>query len=78
MTPPAMDTGYLRCGTLLAARDGDEAEALGRELALRETLGLAVHRLRGERGATARAGARARRCASRSTSPTTTRSTRAS
>ena len=41
-----MDPGYLRCGTLLAARDADEAEALGRELALRESLGLAVHRLR--------------------------------
>ncbi len=41
-----MDTGYLRCGTLLAARDGDEAEALGRELALRERFGLAVQRLR--------------------------------
>lgn len=41
-----MDTGYLRCGTLLAARDGDEAEALARELALRESLGLAAHRLR--------------------------------
>ncbi len=42
-----MDTGYLRCGTLLAARDGDEAEALERELALRERFRLAVHRLRG-------------------------------
>jgi glycine oxidase len=41
-----MDTGYLRCGTLLAARDGDEAEALARELALRESLGLPAHRLR--------------------------------
>jgi glycine oxidase len=41
-----MDTGYLRCGTLLAARDGDEAEALARELALRESLGLAAHRLK--------------------------------
>jgi glycine oxidase len=41
-----VDTGYLRCGTLLAARDGDEAEALARELALRESLGLAAHRLR--------------------------------
>jgi glycine oxidase len=41
-----VDPGYLRCGTLLAARDGDEAEALGRELELRESLGLAVHRLR--------------------------------
>ena len=41
-----MDPGYLRCGTLLAARDADESESLGRELALRESLGLAVHRLR--------------------------------
>jgi glycine oxidase len=42
-----MDPGYLRCGTLLAARDADEAEALGRELELRQSLGLAVHRLLG-------------------------------
>jgi glycine oxidase len=41
-----MDTGYFRCGTLLAARDADEAEALGRELALRQSLGLGAHRLR--------------------------------
>jgi glycine oxidase len=41
-----VDTGYLPCGTLLLARDGDEAEALGRELALREQFGLAVRRLR--------------------------------
>jgi glycine oxidase len=41
-----LDTGYLRCGTLLVARDADEAEALGRELALRESLGLAARRLR--------------------------------
>ena len=41
-----LDPGYLRCGTLLAARDGDEAEALGREFELRQSLGLAVHRLR--------------------------------
>jgi glycine oxidase len=40
------DTGYLRCGTLLAARDGDEAEALNRELEMRESLGLSVNRLR--------------------------------
>jgi glycine oxidase len=38
--------GYHRCGTLLAARDADEAEALGRELAMRTRLGLAVQRLR--------------------------------
>ena len=40
-----MDTGYLRCGTLLAARDGDEAESLARELEFRQTLGLSVSRL---------------------------------
>jgi glycine oxidase len=39
-------TGYNRCGTLLAARDADEAEALGRELAVRTRLGLSVQRLR--------------------------------
>ena len=42
-----MDTGYLRCGTLLGARDADEADALTRELELRQALGLSVHRLRG-------------------------------
>jgi glycine oxidase len=41
------DPGYLRCGTLLAARDADEAEALQRELELRESQGLSAHRLRG-------------------------------
>jgi len=41
-----MDPGYLRCGTLIAARDGDEAESLTRELELRHSLGLAVNRLR--------------------------------
>ena len=40
------DTGYLNCGTLFAARDPDEAEALVRELALRERLGLPARRLR--------------------------------
>jgi glycine oxidase len=39
-------TGYSACGTLLAARDADEAEALERELALREHYGLEVERLR--------------------------------
>ncbi|MEA2214123.1 MAG: glycine oxidase [Solirubrobacteraceae bacterium] len=38
--------GYRTCGTLLVARDGDEAEALERELALRERYGLEVERLR--------------------------------
>ncbi len=42
-----MDPGYLRCGTLLAARDADEAEALKRELELRQSLGLTVKRLLG-------------------------------
>ena len=41
------DPGYLRCGTLLAARDADEAESLAREFELRQTLGLSVNRLRG-------------------------------
>jgi glycine oxidase len=40
------DPGYLRSGTLLVARDADEAEALERELAFREAVGLAVSRLR--------------------------------
>jgi glycine oxidase len=41
------DPGYLPCGTLLLARDRDDAEALERELAMRRRLGLAVSRLRG-------------------------------
>ncbi len=40
------DPGYRRCGTLLVARDRDEAEALERERAHRERLGLGVERLR--------------------------------
>jgi glycine oxidase len=40
------DVGYTRCGTLLVARDADEAEALERELELRQRLGLRVERLR--------------------------------
>lgn len=42
-----VNSGYYRSGTLLAARDADDAEALGRELALRTRLGLSVARLRG-------------------------------
>jgi glycine oxidase len=38
--------GYTRCGTLLVARDADEAEALERELALRHRFDLRVERLR--------------------------------
>jgi glycine oxidase len=38
--------GYTPCGTLLVARDADEAEALERELTLRAHFGLAVERLR--------------------------------
>ena len=38
--------GYTTAGTLLVARDADEAEALERELTLRRRLGLAVERLR--------------------------------
>jgi glycine oxidase len=40
------DPGYLACGTLAAARDRDEAEALERELAMRAGLGLPGRRLR--------------------------------
>jgi glycine oxidase len=39
------DVGYTRCGTLMVARDRDEAEALQRERALRERSGLAVRQL---------------------------------
>ncbi|MGI8904679.1 MAG: glycine oxidase ThiO [Solirubrobacteraceae bacterium] len=41
-----LDPGYLPCGTLMVARDADEAQALERELAMRRGLGLAVERLR--------------------------------
>jgi glycine oxidase len=41
-----VDPGYLRCATLVVARDGDEAEALERELDLRRRLRLPVARLR--------------------------------
>jgi glycine oxidase len=40
------DPGYLRCGTLVVARDRDEAEALERELEMRRRLELPVERLR--------------------------------
>jgi glycine oxidase len=40
------DPGYLECGTLMIARDRDEAEALERQLAIRQELGLPVARLR--------------------------------
>jgi glycine oxidase len=39
------DPGYRTSGTLLVARDRDEAEALDRELSEREGMGLAVERL---------------------------------
>jgi glycine oxidase len=40
------DVGYLRCGTLLVARDADEAAALERELGFRAQLGVPLSRLR--------------------------------
>jgi glycine oxidase len=40
------DPGYLACGTIVAARDNDEARALERELEIRRRLGLPVQRLR--------------------------------
>jgi glycine oxidase len=39
------ELGYVRCGTMLVARDRDAAEALERERAFRERLGLDVRRL---------------------------------
>ncbi len=44
-----LDPGWLPCGTLLLARDRDEAEALDRAIALRHDLGLAAHSLRASR-----------------------------
>ena len=41
-----IDPGYRRCGTLLVARDADEAAALDREHAFRRSLDLPVARLR--------------------------------
>lgn len=41
-----VDPGFLPCGTLVVARDRDEAEALERERRAREELGLDVARLR--------------------------------
>jgi glycine oxidase len=40
-----LSTGYRRYGTLLVARDADEAEVLDRDLAFRQTLGKPVVRL---------------------------------
>jgi glycine oxidase len=40
-----LDPGYLECGSLLTARDRDEAESLERELEVRAALDLAVTRL---------------------------------
>jgi glycine oxidase len=37
-----LDAGYLECGTLMVARDEDEARALARERQIRERLGLTV------------------------------------
>jgi glycine oxidase len=45
-TTEPMDIGLRRSGTLLVARDEDEARELERQLALRESLGLSVRRLR--------------------------------
>lgn len=45
MAQTGLDPGYRRFGTLLVARDRDEAEALDRELAFREELALPVRRL---------------------------------
>ena len=44
-TASGRDPGYSASGTMLVARDRDEAEALDRELAEREAMGLPVERL---------------------------------
>ena len=70
-----MTVGYTRCGTLLVARDADEAEALERELALRDALRPRV-RAAARRARRAASSPRwRRRCAWRWTSPATMRST---
>ena len=40
------DVGFLRTGTLLLARDADEARELERQIAFRDSLGLTTNRLR--------------------------------
>ena len=40
-----MNPGYIACGTVAVARDADDAEALQRELTMRQGLGLPVRRL---------------------------------
>jgi glycine oxidase len=40
-----MNPGYVACGTVAVARDADDAEALQRELTMRQSLGLPVRRL---------------------------------
>ncbi|HEX3510405.1 MAG TPA: glycine oxidase ThiO [Solirubrobacteraceae bacterium] len=42
-----IDVGLRRCGTMLLARDADDARELERQLDLRRSLGLPVERLRG-------------------------------
>jgi len=64
------DVGYTRPGTLLVARDVDEAQALERELGLRRRYGLSVQRLRASEARRLEPGL-APVCAWRSTSPTT-------
>ena len=76
-SPRARRRRCTTAGTLIVARDRDEAEALDRERAFRERLGPARRAAAAERRAPARARARARPSASRCTSPTTAPSTRA-
>ena len=57
------DPGLRRSGTLVVARDADEAEALERLIAFRGSLGLEVTRLRPSQARRARARARADRAA---------------
>ncbi len=54
-----IDVGLLRTGTLVLARDEDEARELERQIAFRDGLGLSDEQAARQRGARARAGARA-------------------
>ena len=58
-----VEVGLRQSGTLVLARDEDEARALERQLALRESLGLRANAAAAQRRARARAGACADRAA---------------
>ena len=71
-----LDPRYLRCGTLMVARDPDEAAVLSRELAMRTELGLPVASADAVGGPAARAGTGADAARRAPRSRATARSTR--